>query len=492
MHAPSSPAALDHRDITKILFGIVTAMFLAALEQTIVATALPSIGRDLGDIEHMSWVVTAYLLAATTVTPLYGKLSDIHGRRIVLMTGIAIFIIGSVACAAAPTMLALIAARALQGLGGGGLIALAQTIIADIIPPRERGRYQVYIASVFVSSSLAGPVLGGLATEHLHWSAIFWINLPLGLLAYLSTSRALRKLPRREKKHALDIPGALLITGATLTLLLALSWGGIRFPWFGREILGLVAASVLLWLFLAYRLRTAEEPLIPAELLRNPVVRWGTLSACFGMGTFIGLTIYVPVYFETVHRLSAADSGLALMPLMLGTVVGATISGRVMVHVKHYKRIPAFGLLVGVLGTAVLAWNPHRLSLPAVEALLGFLSIGLGMLLPVTTVAIQNAVAPHQLGTATGMANFFRQLGGALLVAIFGAIVLNVFADTGRVVTFEALAELAGKEGSADVFGQVFGAASLGLFLSWVLILRMPELPLAGRAKHAAESVVAD
>jgi EmrB/QacA subfamily drug resistance transporter len=492
MHAPSSPAALDHRDIKKILFGIVTAMFLAALEQTIVATALPSIGRDLGDVEHMSWVVTAYLVASTTVTPLYGKLSDIHGRRIVLMTGIAVFIIGSVACALAPTMLTLIAARALQGLGGGGLLALAQTIIGDIIPPRERGRYQVYIASVFVISSLLGPVLGGLATEHLHWSVIFWINLPLGFLAYLSTSHALRKLPRREKKHALDIPGAMLMTSATLVLLLALSWGGIRFPWSGPEILGLLALSAILCGLLVHRLRTAPEPLIPADLLRNPVVRWGILAGCCGMGTFIGLTIYVPLYLETVHRLSATDSGLALMPLMLGTVVGATLSARIMTHVAHYRRLPAVSLLGAMTGTAVLAWNPHGLSLPTVQALLGILGIGVGMLFPVTTVAVQNAVTPHQLGTATGMANFFRQLGGALVVAVFGAIVLNAFAGTGRDVGFEALVELAGRGGSADVFSGVFAAASLGLFFAWAFILRMPELPLAGRAKHAAESVIAD
>ncbi len=490
MHAPST-TALDHKDIRKIIIGIVMAMFLAALEQTIVATALPSIGRELGDVEHMSWVVTAYLLAATTVTPLYGKLSDIYGRRITLLVGIAIFIVGSIACALAPTMLLLIAARGLQGLGGGGLIALAQTIIADIIPPRERGRYQVYIAGVFVASSLAGPVLGGLATEHMHWSVIFWINLPLGLWAYASTSKALRKLPRREKKHKLDIPGALLITAATLTLLLALSWGGIRFPWFGPEIMGMAVVSLAFWLLLARRLSTAEEPLIPTELLRNPVVRWGTLSACFGMGTFIGLTIYVPIYFEAVLHLSASDSGLALIPLMFGTVVGATISGRVMANMTHYKRLPVAGLSVAVLATGVLAYDPRGLSLPAVEALLGVLSLGFGMLLPVTTVSIQNAVAPHQLGTATGMANFFRQLGGALVVAAFGAIVLNAFADTGEIVTFETLARLAGRDGS-PVFSRVFWAAAACLAMALFFILLMEEKPLAGRSKRAAEGAIAD
>ena len=206
------PPPLSHDEIRSIIVGIMLAMLLASLDQTIVATALPTIGRELNDVEHLSWIVTAYLLASTAVTPLYGKLSDIHGRRVTLLAGIAIFVAGSIACALAPTMLALILARALQGLGGGGLISLAQTIIADIVPPRERARYQVYIASVFVTSSVAGPVLGGFFAEHLHWSVIFWINLPLGLLAFAMTNAKLRRLPRHERPHRLDVLGAALLT----------------------------------------------------------------------------------------------------------------------------------------------------------------------------------------------------------------------------------------------------------------------------------------
>src|SRR5215212_1235081 len=225
------PQPLSHAEIRTILVGILLAMFLAALDQTIIATALPTIGRDLGDLEHLPWIVTVYLLTSTAVTPLYGKFSDSHGRRITMLIGIVIFIIGSIACALAPNMIVLILARGLQGIGGGGLIALAQTIIADIVAPRERGRYQVYFASVFMTSSLLGPVLGGFFAEHLHWSVIFWINLPLGLVAFAIAFQSLKKLPRFERPHKLDLLGALLLVAATVALLLALSWGGLRYPW---------------------------------------------------------------------------------------------------------------------------------------------------------------------------------------------------------------------------------------------------------------------
>ena len=226
---PADTVRLDHAAIRRILLGLMLAMFLSALDQTIVATALATIGRAYADVQNLAWVVTAYLLAATAVTPLYGKLSDIHGRRPVMLGGIAIFVAGSIACALSPSMPALIAARALQGLGGGGLIALSQTIVGDAVSPRERGRYQGYFGAVFAVSSIAGPVLGGVFAEHLHWSLIFWINLPLGLAAYFITGRALRALPRHERPHDLDFLGAALMVAGTIALLLALNWGGMRF-----------------------------------------------------------------------------------------------------------------------------------------------------------------------------------------------------------------------------------------------------------------------
>ncbi|MFL5036864.1 MAG: MDR family MFS transporter [Microvirga sp.] len=488
-----APGPLSHREIRAIIGGIIVAMLLAALDQTIVATALPTIGRELGDVEDMPWVVTAYLLASTAVTPLYGKFSDSHGRRITLLIGIVTFIVGSLACALAPTMFLLIAARLVQGLGGGGLISLAQTIIADVVAPKERGRYQVYIASVFVSASLLGPVLGGFFAEHLHWSVIFWINLPLGLVAFAIAFQSLKKLPRFERPHKLDLLGALLLVAATVALLLALSWGGLRYPWASLPILGLFTASLVLWGLFAVRMRLAPEPLIPPGVLHNPVVRMAVLAACFAMGTYIGLTIYLPVYFEAVRGLSASLSGLSLIPLMAGTVVGATLSGRTMAKVKHYKRLPTAGLLVAMAATGLLAFYGQSLSIAAVELVLAIISIGLGTVLPVSMVATQNAVAPHQMGTATGTANFFRSLGGAFIVAIFGAIVLSGSGLSGA-ASFESLSAVAARSGIdlADVFSHVFIAAIVGFGLSLAFLLALEERPLRGSAIKAAEAAVAD
>ena len=437
--------------------------------------------------------MTVYLLTSTAVTPLYGKISDSYGRRVTMLVGIAIFIAGSIACALAPTMFVLILARALQGVGGGGLIALAQTIIADIVAPRERGRYQVYFASVFMTSSLLGPVLGGFFAEHMHWSVIFWINIPLGLVALVIAYHSLKKLPRHDRPHRLDLLGAALLVAATVALLLGLSWGGIRYPWASLPVLGLFAASLALWGLFALRMRLAPEPLIPPGVLHNPVVRMAVLSACFGMGTYIGLTIYLPVYFETVRGLSASHSGLSLIPLMAGTVVGATLSGRSMAKVKHYKRLPIAGLLVAMATTGLLAAYGQSLSIVTVEIILAIISVGLGTVLPVTMVSTQNAVAPHQMGTATGTANFFRSLGGAFIVAIFGAIVIGGSGLSGA-ASFEALGAAAAQSGVdlAHVFSYVFVAALIGFGLSLAFLLALEERPLRGTAVKAAEAAIAD
>ena len=357
MNAPTvavEPArSLSHVEIRSIVVGLMMAMLLAALDQTIVATAMPTIGRDLGNAENLPWIVTAYLLASTAVTPLYGKFSDIHGRRITLLVAIVAFVLGSLACALAPTMVTLALARGLQGIGGGGLISLAQTIIGDIMSPKERARYQVYIASVFVASSLAGPLLGGFLAQHLHWSLIFWINLPIGLAAFLMTNGKLKLLPRHERPHKLDYWGAAFLIVASTSLLLALSWGGVRYSWISTEIFALLGGSVVFWVAFFVRLFQAPEPLIPISVLSDRVVYSATLAACFAMGTFIGLTIYVPIYLEGVIGLSASQSGLALVPLMLGTVTGATVSGRSMTYFKRYKIVPLI-----MMGISVVVLRP--------------------------------------------------------------------------------------------------------------------------------------
>lgn len=475
----SSP--LTPHEVRSIIIGVMLAMFLAALDQTIVATALPTIGRLLGDFENLPWVVTTYLLTSTAVTPLYGKISDIVGRRVTLLVAIGIFMLGSILCALAPTMLALILARALQGLGGGGLISLAQTIIADIVSPKERPRYQGYFASVFATSSIAGPALGGFMAEKLHWSAIFWINLPLGLLAFWMTNSLLKKLPRHEKPHRLDFLGAVLMIISTTALLLALSLGGPHYAWTSPTILMLVAVFFVFAVAFMARLRTAPEPLIPIEILANPLVAMAIVSACAGVGVFIGLTIYTPIFLEGMYGLTASQSGFALIPLMVGTVIGASSTGRMMARLTHYKRPTLIGLVVAALGLALIAIQPQSLPLYALILILAAASIGLGTIFPLTLVAIQNAVPPHQMGTATGTLNFFRSLGGALIVAGFGAIVIGSLpADLAQKVTIENLASSFAAAGSdiGSVFRWVFVAATSGIVISFLALYVMEERPL--------------
>jgi EmrB/QacA subfamily drug resistance transporter len=489
----SDHSPLDHAAIRTIVLGTMLAMFLSALDQTIVATALATIGRSLADVENLSWVVTAYLLTATSVTPLYGKLSDIYGRRNMLLVGIGIFVAGSIAAALSPSMMILIIARAVQGLGGGGLISLAQTIVGDVVSPRERGRYQGYLGMVFAFASIGGPLLGGFLAGRLHWSLIFWINLPLGLVAFLMTNAVLKRLPRYERAHRLDILGAAFMMSATILLLLALTWGGSRFAWSSFAIQGLLAGSVLLWVLFAIRLWTAREPFLPLALLFNPVVGFGTATATFVYGTMIGLTIFVPLYFEVVRGLSASESGLALIPLMFGTVVGSTATGRYMARLAHYKRMPVVGLAVAVATLIVLAVEPTRPSLAIVGIALALVGLGIGSLLPVTTVAVQNAVLPHQLGTAIGAMSFFRSLGGAIIVAVFGAIVLGGGGIESRAGISLAALSQSGRSSAefAHVFQWLFAVAACFLAVGLLCLLIMEERPLRGHPARRPEVAAA-
>jgi EmrB/QacA subfamily drug resistance transporter len=495
----SSPVAsqtpLDQTAVRTIVVGILLAMLLGALDQTIVATALPTIGRELKNVEDLSWVVTAYLLTATAVTPLYGKLSDVHGRRAMLLIAISIFAIGSIASALAPNMAVLIIARGLQGLGGGGLLSLSQTIIADVVPPLERGRYQGYIGVVFAASSIGGPVLGGFFAEHLHWSLIFWINLPLSFLAFLMTNNVLKRLPRHERRHRVDLAGAALMIAASIALLLALTWGGTRYAWSSPRIAGLLAASAAFWLMFVVRLMTAREPFLPVPVLLNRVVSIGTASVTFVFGTMIALTIFIPLYFEVVLHLTASESGLALIPQLAGTVIGSTAAGRMMTSIRHYKRVPIVGLSFAIAALAIMAVAPLGLPLAAICALLGIVGIGMGTLFPVTTVSVQNAVAPHQLGTATGVMNFFRSLGGALMVSVFGAIVLGGSGVGAKPrITLETLASALGGAGAslAGPFRWVFVAAACCLAVGLTCLVIMEERPLRGRQQTAIQPIAAE
>jgi MFS family permease len=479
---------LEHAAVRSIIAGMMLAMFLSALEQTIIAPALPTIGVRLGDMENLSWVVGAYLLSATAVTPLFGKLSDIYGRRGILLTGVSLFIVGSIACALAPTMWALVAARALQGIGGGGILPIAQAIIADLVSPRERPRYQTQSAFIFMIASVLGPLLGGFFTDHLHWSLIFWINVPMGALALVMTHRALKRLPRNERPHRLDWAGAALMVAAALAVMLAMTWGGVRYPWGSWAIIGLIAGSVALWAAFAWRIASAAEPFIPLSVLSEPVVACNVIAGFFSIGAFIGLSIYIPLYLELALGVSASTSGVALIAFTTGTVLGAFAAGRGLGRHVHYKRIPVAGLVIAIVAFATMAVASPYLSLGGVAVLLLLGGAGIGPMYPVTTVLIQNAVAPHQFGVATGTLNFCRLLGGTIAVAGFGAIVLGRVDTSGGLVALDRLSRGAGRppvDLPVDfyaVFAWVFAAASACLAAALIALVFVEERPLRGPA----------
>ena len=472
--APLPPP--EYAAIHTILAGIMVAMFISALEQTIVAPALPAIGRSFANVDDLSWVVTSYLLAATVATPLFGKLTDIHGRRAIMLLAIGIFTLGSIVCAIAPGIWILVVGRALQGLGGGGLIPIAQTIIADLLSPRERPMAQSYTSVVFLSASVLGPVLGGLLTDHLHWSFIFWINLPLGAIALVMTGRALRALPRHDRPHQLDIPGVTLMLAAAVALLLALAWGGTHYPWTSWQVAALIGGSAILWVLFALRLLTAREPFIPLAILRGRVTSAITCAAFFAIGTLVGVTIFAPLYCQMVLGVSASMSGLALIAFMAGTTVGALIMGRLIVRLRHYMRVPIIGLLVAIATFAVLAVEASAQSFLSFTVCLGVLGVAIGPMYPAGTIVMQNGVKPHQLGTATGVLNFFRLLGGAIVVAAFGAIVLG--STGGGVMTLEKLQ--AAHADFAPAFRMVFAAGGLFLAIALAGVLAVEERPLHG------------
>jgi EmrB/QacA subfamily drug resistance transporter len=467
---------LSREQVRSIIIGLLVAMFPGALDSTIVAPAMATIGRDLGNAENLPWIVTAYLLMSTASTPLYGKLSDIHGRRVMLLTAISIFAAGSLLCAVAPTMLLLAAARAIQGIGGGGLVSLAITIIGDIVPLKERPRYQVYTSIMWTVSSLAGPIVGGYVADRLHWSVIFWINLPLCLAAYLLTGEKLKRLPRHERPHKLDFAGAAVLVVASLLLQLALTWGGVRYAWTSPTILGLIAVAAAASAILVWRLTTAEEPLIPLALFSNRAVLTGACSIALVMGVYMGLTIYTPIYFENGMGLSASESGLALLPLMVTTTFGAIISGRLMMHMSHYRFIPMVGQAIAALAMAPLFLRPHGLPLWLIEVLLAINALGVGTAFPVATITAQNSVPFHQLGTATSIVSFMRNFGAAFGVAIFGAIVIAggaISGGSGGVMLFGAE--------FTQVFRWIFFASFLGLALSVATFGAMKEPKLVDR-----------
>jgi EmrB/QacA subfamily drug resistance transporter len=413
-----------HAEIMVVIGALMVAMLLASLDQTIVGTALPKIAVDLHGLDKVSWVATAYLLTSAIVTPIYGKLGDLFGRKKIFQIAVVIFLIGSMLCGLSQNMDQLVLFRAIQGLGGGGLMALVMAIIGDVVPPRQRGKYTGYLFSVFAISSVAGPLLGGLFTDHLNWRWIFYINLPLGAVA-LATIATRLHLPVVRREHKIDYLGAAILTIAVVSMLLVSVWGGDTFTWGSAQIIGLLATFVVSTGLFILREKHAAEPIIPLSLFKSSIFTVASIISILSGITMFAAFLFIPQYQQIVRGNTPTESGLLMLPMIAGLMISSTVSGRLIAKTGRYKLFPIIGTLILALGI----WLFSHLSLTTSHVTLSIwmflIGMGVGTFMQIPILAVQNATKRAMLGTATSTVTFFRTIGSSFGGAIFGTILVN-------------------------------------------------------------------
>ncbi|HUC95901.1 MAG TPA: MDR family MFS transporter [Candidatus Saccharimonadia bacterium] len=414
----------SHEEIMVIIVALMLAMLLAALDQTIVATALPRIATDLHGLNKLAWVATAYLMTSAISTPLFGKISDQFGRKKIFMFAIVLFLIGSALCGLSQNMDQLVGFRALQGIGAGGLMSLSMTIVGDVVSPRQRGKYLGYFGAVFAISSVAGPLLGGFFTDSLSWRWVFYINLPIGVIALSAIATRLH-LPVKKSDKKIDYVGGVLLAASVIPIILATVWGGITYPWASKTIIGLFAFGILAQIFFILWERKAEEPIIPMHLFKNDIFRVSVvLSLLAGIALFAAI-LFIPEYQQIVRGYSAIKSGLLLLPLVAGMLLTLITTGRLITKWGRYRIFPIIGTLTTAFGVWLFSHLTLHTSQLQISIWMVVVGAGIGMFLQVMTLAVQNAVSHDELGVATASATFFRSMGSALGGAVFGAILTN-------------------------------------------------------------------
>jgi len=429
---PAAPAggavSLSHRERTIIIVGLMTGLLLAALDQTIVSTALPTIVGEFGGIDHLSWVVTAYLLASTASMPLYGKISDLYGRKRVYQSAIVLFLLASALCGAAQSMGQLIGFRFLQGIGGGGLMSLTFTIVGDIVPPRERGRYTGYLTGTFALASVIGPLVGGFLTDHFSWRWVFYVNLPIGIVALVVTSRVLR-IPFHRVPHRLDLVGAGVLVGSVTSLLLATVWASDEYGWGSPTTIGLYAVAAVGAIGFVWWEHRAPEPVLPPRMFTRPGFT-SCIAVSFVAGAaMFGAIVYLPLFFQGVQGRQATNAGLLLLPLMLALMIASLVVGRLTTRTGRYKIFPVVGTIVAAGGLWLMSTMELDTSRLVSSLWMVVLGVGIGATLSVLTIAVQNTVELRDLGAGTASVNFFRTLGSTIGVAVFGAVLTRQLTD---------------------------------------------------------------